>query len=658
VPPACPLQILAERGGCVVRPFGCTLRSWIGDRVSDVFISYKAEDRRRIEPLVKALQADGYSVWWDQQIETGDAWRDTIERELDSARCVIVAWSKRSTGPEGHFVRDEASRAQRRQVYVPILIDAVEPPLGFGENQAVSLRGWRGDRSDARYRTMLTAVRRIAGEAGQPTLAAAKRGIDRRALLAGGAAATVAVAGIGAWALLKPGSAGSSDSIAILPFANLSGDPAQAYFAAGIAGEIRNILTRIAGLKVAGSTSSEAVREEDARTAARKLGVANILTGSVRQTPSAIRVTAELIEGDTGLAKWSQNYDRAPGDVIRIQTDIAEKVVRALAVSLGESARKALSAETSNVAAQTLAFQARDLSWQLTVPALQRCLQLLDEAIALDPNYGRAYALKAFVINNLVQRVATTQAELARGHAEALHHAKLAVSKAPDLPIARSGLAFAFALTLQVRKSLREHEIAISLPGGEPDVLRNYGYALSNSGKPDEALRYVDEALALDPLNAGSHRAHVSVLFKARRYEEAVRYSLKLKQESPELFTFSGLLGHAYLLLGRPREAALAFGEGESLAGEAFLAARTGNRGLARAKLAELRQRDGDFPAHFQYGLILAQLGDKDAAFEAMDRAWEVRDTGLLDVKANPYLDPLRSDPRYAALVRRVGYPA
>lgn len=622
-------------------------------RAADVFISYKAEDRRRIQPLVQALQADGYSVWWDQHIGTGDQWRHTIERQLDAAKCVIVAWSKHSIGPEGQFVRDEASRAQRRHVYVPVLLDSVEPPLGFGESQATSLRGWRGNRSDSRYQAILTAVRRIAGEASAPSQAVPKQGIDRRALLAGGAVATAAVAGVGGWALLKPKSAGASDSIAVLPFENLSGDPAQSYLAGGIAGEIRNILTRIAGLKVAGSTSSDAVRNDDAQTAARKLGVINILTGNVRQGPSAIRINAELIDGRTGLAKWSQNYDRAPGDVIRIQTDIAENVTRALAVALGASARKALAAETSNVAAQTLAFQARDLSWQLTVPALQRSLQLLDQAISLDPNYGRAYALKAFVTIQLARRVATTPAEMARGAARALQYAKTAVSKAPDLPIARSGLGFAYALTLQVRKSLREHEIAISLPGGEPDVLRNYGYAMSSSGKPDEALRYVDEALALDPLNSGSHSARVFVLFYARRYEEAVRYSLTLKQRSPELFKFPYLLGQVLLMLRRTKEAAQAFGD--SVSGQALLAARTGNRDLALAKLAELRQRNGDM-ANFNYAQIHAQSGDKDAAFAALDRAWEVRDSNLLDVKVNPFLDPLHSDPRYTALVRKVGF--
>src|SRR6187551_3509106 len=208
--------------------------------MADVFISYKAEDRKRIQPLVQALQADGYSVWWDEHIGTGDEWRQTIERQLDAAKCVIVSWSKRSVGPEGRFVRDEASRAQRRGIYVPVLLDAVDPPLGFGESQAASLRGWHGNRSDSRYQHVASAVQRIAGSGTEEsTHPVQPAGVSRRVAIAGGAAATVAVAGVGGWVLLKPSTAdASSNSIAVLPFANLSGDPAQAYFSDGIAEEL------------------------------------------------------------------------------------------------------------------------------------------------------------------------------------------------------------------------------------------------------------------------------------------------------------------------------------------------------------------------------------------------------------------------------------
>jgi serine/threonine-protein kinase len=454
---------------------------------------------------------------------------------------------------------------------------------------------------------------------------------------------------------MKRGAVEASDSIAVLPFANLSTDPAQAYFADGIAGEIRNTLTRVPGLKVAGSTSSVAVREDDAQTAARKLGVANILTGNVRHTPSTIRVTAELIDGETGLTKWSQNYDRAPGDAIRIQTDIASDVARALAVALGAIASEALAAgETRNIAAQTLVFQARDVSYELTVPALRQSLELLEKAIALDPNYARAYAMKSFVANNLASQTARTPAELASGREQALQYAQFALSIAPDLPIARSALAFAYSLNLQVRESLREHQIALSLASGDPDVIRNYGLTISSTGKSEEALRYVDEALALDPLNSRSHSAHVGVLFQARRYEEAVRYSEKLRQDSPELFNFPILLGHALLMLGRAEEAAVEFGQ--DITGQALLAARSGNRELALARLADLKERDGEF-GNLDSARIFAQLGEKDAAFEALNRALEVRESRLLGLKVDPYLDPLRGDSRYVALVNRLGLP-
>jgi TolB-like protein/Flp pilus assembly protein TadD len=465
----------------------------------------------------------------------------------------------------------------------------------------------------------------------------------------------VAIAAVGGWSLLKRGASGAPSSIAVLPFANLSDDPAQAYFAAGIAGEIRNTLTQIAGLKVSGSSSSDAVREDDAQTAARKLGVANILTGSVRQSPSTIRVTAELIDGQTGLSKWSQNYDRAPGDAITIQTDVAGDVAGALAVALATSNSTTLApGETSNIAAQTLVFQARDVSYQLTVPALQQSLQLLDTAIALDSNYARAHAMKSFVANQLASRTARTPADLARDREQALQYAKTALAIAPNLPIARSALGFAHALNLQVGESLRENQIALSLASGDPDVIRNYGYLMSSLGRPAEALRYVDEALALDPLNASSHHARISAMFYAGRYEDAVRYAEKLQQDSPELFKFPYLLGHSLLMLGRTQEAAAAFGQDPFA--EALLAARSGNRELALERLSALQERDGEF-ASFDSARIYAQIGDTDAAFDALTRAWDVRESSLLDLKVDPYLNPLWGDARYAVLVEKLGLP-
>ncbi len=184
--------------------------------MSDVFVSYKAEDRTRVRPLVEALEADGLSVWWDAHIGGGDEWRETIARNLDDARCVVVVWSKRSIGPEGHFVRDEATRALRRHAYLPVRIDKVDPPLGFGETQAISLAGWKGNRSDPRYLSVLAGAQAMLGLA-PVSRGADGRGIDRR-MVVGGGAALAAAAAAGGWLLMKPGTA-SANSIAVLPFA-------------------------------------------------------------------------------------------------------------------------------------------------------------------------------------------------------------------------------------------------------------------------------------------------------------------------------------------------------------------------------------------------------------------------------------------------------
>ncbi|QNN67263.1 toll/interleukin-1 receptor domain-containing protein [Sphingomonas lutea] len=119
------------------------------DASNDVFISYKAEDRKRLVPLVEALEAEGFNVWWDQHIGGGTNWREEIESHLDAAKVVIVVWSKRTVGPEGRFVRDEASAAQEAGHYLPITIDNVRPPLGFREHQAISLSSWKGHSSAA-----------------------------------------------------------------------------------------------------------------------------------------------------------------------------------------------------------------------------------------------------------------------------------------------------------------------------------------------------------------------------------------------------------------------------------------------------------------------------------------------------------------------------
>ena len=173
------------------------------------------------------------------------------------------------------------------------------------------------------------------GEAPRATATERQGPVSRRAVMVGGGAAVAAIAAVGAWEILAPAKAKAANSVAVLPFANLSGDPQQNYFSDGIAEELRSALARLPGLQVVGRISSEAVRNQDATSAARRLHVGHILTGSVRRGPGVVRISSQLIDGRSGLEQWSASYDRAEGNVLAIQTDIAENVVSALSVELG-----------------------------------------------------------------------------------------------------------------------------------------------------------------------------------------------------------------------------------------------------------------------------------------------------------------------------------
>jgi hypothetical protein len=159
--------------------------------MSHVMVSYKRQDEPRVAVLVRALRASGLEVWWDQGLAAGETWREQIQTAIDEAGCVVVVWSEGSTGPDGGFVRDEATRALARRLLVPVSIDNVLPPLGFGEVQAINLKSWRGGTKDPFFLDLVAACRaKLTGEPVPPAKGPATR-LFRR-LRAGTVSALVA----------------------------------------------------------------------------------------------------------------------------------------------------------------------------------------------------------------------------------------------------------------------------------------------------------------------------------------------------------------------------------------------------------------------------------------------------------------------------------
>lgn len=629
--------------------------------MSTVFVSYKAEDRRRVQPLVTALESDGLDVWWDVQIGGGSAWRDSIERELNAAKCVIVVWSKQSVGPGGSFVRDEAARAMERGVYLPVRIDSSRPPLGFGETQMLSLAGWKGNPGDARVRDLADCVRAMVANESRPIArTASSPRISRRAVIGAAGAGVAALAASGAWLAFKPRSANAEDSIAVMPFANLSGDPAQAYFSDGMAEELRNSLARIAQLKVVARTSSEAVRNDDAKTAARKLGVGNILTGSVRRSPTMIRVSAQLVDGGTGLERWTQSFDRPLGDVLAIQTNIAENVAQALSIQLG-NAVLALGG-TRNAEAHDIILKAAFGRGDDSEQGMQRTLASIDAAIALDPNYARAYATKAGALNGYVGNYARTPADTATGLAEAKLAAERAIALAPGLASGHAALFVVLRNQDQFIPAFKALQDAVRLPGSDVQSLRGYAVFLSQLNRGPEALRILPQATSLDPLNPGSFEIEAEVHYNLHQFAAAIASARRALELGPGRNRVRGFLGNALFMLGKPGEASAEYArmpptDVHALMGLAAIAGAGGDFKRSDAILGRMRAIYGD-NASYQYAQVYAQRRQSDLAIASLRTAMQIRDPGLAVIMADPFLDPIRGDKRLTDIIRQLDFPS
>jgi tetratricopeptide (TPR) repeat protein len=193
-------------------------------------------------------------------------------------------------------------------------------------------------------------------------------------------------------------------------------------------------------------------------------------------------------------------------------------------------------------------------------------------------------------------------------------------------------------------------------------LLRAYTYFVSRLGNEAESLRLAQKALDLDPLNEDSYENWVGALFDARRYEEAVRFAEQTKRKSPDLYDDELLLAMCFLMLGRLRQAQeqLAFvriDSWERLTGEALVLGRSGDRSGAERKILRMQSLMGD-AASYQYAQIYSDLGDKEKALATLEHAWTVRDPGLFNIRVDPLLDPLRKEPRFEALLKKMNFPA
>jgi len=627
-----------------------------------VFLSYAHDDRIKAQQLNAVLAERGYTVWWDGLIEGGAQFAKSIRDALEAADVVIVLWSERSI--ESDWVCDEAAQGRERHRLVPLSLDGSLPPLGFRQYQTIDLANWRG-KSDA---PQIAAIERaIAIAIGQVPIARAparrSQGVDRRRAMvvtAGAGAVLAAGGGLLAWREGWIGPHHSERSIAVLPFKNLSGDPAQSYLSDGLTEEVRSALSRNAGLMVLASTSSNTVRDQkgDAVSIARKLGVLYLLEGSVQRAGDVVRVAINLTNGETGFSEWSQQVERRLDDIFAVESEIARTVSNALSVQMATDAPAP--GGTRNVRAYEAYLRGKSLYNLTKDEATDRQARAqFENAIAADPKFALAHAALSRVLASIASAYAPA-AEIKPTYAVAIAEGRTAVGLAPDLAEGNLALGYAmFAGQLDMKGARRFYDLAYRYGRGSADILLLYAAYTIRAGRSAEAKAAIERAVALDPLNPRSHRAAGSIAYAARDYDDSIGHSRRALELNPAITNANATLGNALMQQGKLNEARTALTAEKSamfrLTGLAVLEHRAGDRQAAQRAFDSLMHEVGD-AALYQQAEVMAQWGRPDDAIALLYKARRIGDSGLTMVISDPMLDPIVRDPRYRAFVRELGF--
>jgi TolB-like protein/cytochrome c-type biogenesis protein CcmH/NrfG len=457
-----------------------------------------------------------------------------------------------------------------------------------------------------------------------------------------------------------PAAAAISDySIAVLPFTDMSEKKDQEYFSDGLSEELIDLLTKIPSLHVPARTSSFYFknRSEDIPTIAKRLLVAHVLEGSVRKAGNHVRVTAQLIRADNGYHLWSETYDRQLDDIFKVQDEIASAVVGALKLKL-IAAPTIKDRQTANPEAYNQYLIGRHLlsgsDWRVDRIAAEAFKKAVEE----DPNYAGAWAGLAEAIFESAEDT-NSIAELTAKRQEALKAADRAIVLRPDLAdgyIVRGYIRAWGYWDFQAAEDDFRH--ALALEPENPDVLVKYaGSVLTPTGRLDEAVAATEKALKADPLNSASWRRLGALQFFRGGYRASRESFQRSLEINPNQSNTAAFLAYAFLLQGDPASALpmsqRATAEVFRQQGAALAEHDLGHAKEAQQHLAELIAQNAASGA-YQIAAVYAWWGDKEAAFQWLDRAFAQHDAGLTVLKVDPLLRKLHSDPRYAALLRKL----
>ena len=453
-------------------------------------------------------------------------------------------------------------------------------------------------------------------------------------------------------------------SIAVLPFENLSGNPENAYFTDGIQEEILMRLAKVADLKVVSRTSTVRYKRspENLREIATQLGVANVLEGSVQRTADRVHVNVQLIKAASDTHLWAEAYDRKLTDIFAVESEIAKTIADTLQAKLTAPERNAIAVQpTQNTEAHELYLKGRYLWNRRTGENLKKALPYFQQAAEKDPNYALAYV-------GIADTYAVMPGYSAGSPQDCLPRARTAAQRALELDDmlaeAHASLGFILFHYFEFAASTKEFERAIELNPNYPTAHHWFARTdLLARGQFDRAIAEMKRAVELDPVSPLFHAELGGLYMMARRYDDAIAQLRDTVEMDPEFYWGHRFLGLALELKGATAEAIAEYQKAFELSDDptalAFVAhaeANTGRPNDARQILARLTEAAKTrYVAAYAFAVIHLALGEKDQALDWLEK--NARDHAAPYsnlVKVDPYLDPLRGDPRFEALVSAI----
>jgi len=566
--------------------------------LADIFVSYSRQDKSLVAPLVAALEAEGWSVWWDPEITPGEEFDAMISRELERTRSLVVVWTPQSV--DSRWVRGEARDAADRGVLVPVRFQNAKLPIDFRAVHTTDLDQWGEDPKGAPFRALFKALE-------------AKLGSPRKAASA-------------------PAAKQSSPQVCIcvLPFANMSGDPEQEYFSDGITEDVITDLGKVSALSIV--SRNLAFSFKGAKGGVGEIGrqtKANyVLVGSVRKAGTRVRITAQLVNAANEAQVWGERYDRDLNDIFALQDEISKAIVAALRLTLLPEEKRALEQRaTTNVEAYKFYLMARQFSVMGNERHQEIIVRLCQRAVELDPSYAAPWATMAIAQWDMHRRSASE----VDGREAASH----AIQLDPKLADAHAALGAVHQGAGRYEEGLKACESALRLDPGSYEGNRVAGMCSAALHRFDDAIRYFEAAAAT-----------IETEFMAASFAMQM-YEAKGDHAGAREAGRRALVRIEKVIAAEPDHGrALGYGAGVlAILGEAE---RT-KEWIERGMLVD----PNNTILHFNFVCALARLREIDAAVDLIGRFIDKASHGMLMWFDNDTdLDPLRDHPRFIEIMR------